>query len=104
MLVSREENKWLKHKADVQAWTCQCEAQRAAFKEEEERKQKQAVIEQEMNFRYPGRDLNHPDHMHTFVNASIDDWAMDSTAAREDTYVVWMLNLSILARSSCTAL
>jgi hypothetical protein len=94
VLVSREENKWLKHKADAQAWKRQSEAQRAAFKEEE-RKQNQAIIEQEMNLRYPGRDLKHPDHMHTFVNASIDDWVMDSTAAREDTYTVWMVNLSI---------
>jgi hypothetical protein len=64
VLVSREGNKWLKRKADVQAWKCQSEAQRASFKEEE-RKQNQAIIEQEMNLRYPGRDLKHPDHMHT---------------------------------------
>ena len=25
VLVSREENKWVKHKADAQAWTCQSE-------------------------------------------------------------------------------
>ena len=80
VLVSREENKWLKHKADVQAWKCQSEAQRAAFKEEE-RKQNQTIIEQYMHLRYPGRDLKHLDHMHTFV--------------REDTYMVWMVNLSI---------
>ena len=94
VLVSRKENKWLKHKADVQAWKCQYEAQRAAFKKEE-RNQHQAVIEQEVNLRYPGRAVKHPDHMHTFLNASIGACVMDSTAAREDTNVVWMLNLSI---------
>jgi hypothetical protein len=47
VLVSREENKCLKHKAHVQAWTCKSEAQSAAFNEEE-RKPNQAIIEQEM--------------------------------------------------------
>jgi hypothetical protein len=29
------------------------------------------------------------------MNANIDDWVMGSTTAREDTYTVWMVNLSI---------
>ena len=36
--------------------------------------------------------------MHTFVNASIDAWVMDSTAAGEDIYIymVLMANLSMI--------
>ena len=94
LLVSREENKWLKHKSDVTAWKCQSQAQRSAFKEEE-RKNNQEIVEKEMNLRYPGRDLKHASHIQTFVNSSIDAWLVDTTSTRDDAYIVWLLNLSI---------
>ena len=94
VLLAREENKWRKYKHDVAGWKCRNTAQRFAFKEEE-RVRNLAVMQQEMNLRFPGRDLKNPDHIHTFVSSSIDAYIMDTTSSRENCYIVWVINLSI---------
>ena len=94
LLVQREENKWMKHKQDVTAWKCSSQAQRSAFKEEEKKKNLQILVA-EMNNRFPARVLESPDHIHTYVNSSIDAWLLPTTSSREDAWMVWFINLSI---------
>jgi hypothetical protein len=65
----------------MQAWKCQSQAQRSAFMEEEKQRN-QALIEQEMNIRYPGRDLKDAAHLHTFVTSSVDAWIMETTCSQ----------------------
>ena len=94
VLLAREENRWLQYKYNVAGWKCRNVAQRFAFKDEE-RKRNMEVIQQEMNLRFPGRDLKNQDHIHTFVSSSIDAYIMETPSSRENTYIVWLINLSI---------
>ena len=88
VLVAREENTWLKYRSDVAGWRCMNIAQRSAFKDEE-MKRIMAAIDQEMDLRYPGRDLKSQDHSHTFVSSSIDAHIMETTSSRENAYIVY---------------
>jgi hypothetical protein len=94
LLVQQEENKWKKYKGDVATWKCSSQAQRSAFKEDE-RTRNGMLLTAEMKNRYPGRQLESPDHIHTFVNSSMDALLLTTTSSREDAWMVWFINLSI---------
>ena len=77
LLVTREEHILLKYKSNVKCWKWQYPTERLAIKQKEERTRNQSLLYQEMNLRYPGRDLQRNDHMHTFVDAIIDAWVVE---------------------------
>jgi hypothetical protein len=83
LLVQQEENKWRKYKGEVAAWKCSSQAQRSAFKEDE-RTRNGKLLTAEMQNRYPSRQLGSPDHVHTFVNSSMDAFLLTKTSSRED--------------------
>ena len=93
-LIKKEENAWTTFCTNIKAWKCMTQAQRSEFKEMEKAKNGN-VITNEMNLKYPAKDLASADHIHTYVNASIDAWLLPTNSSREDAWVVWFINFSI---------
>ena len=92
--IKQEESNWTNFLTSVQAFKCKSQAQRSEFKETE-RQANGALIETEMNLKYPCKELASSDHIHSYVNACLDAWLLPTTCSREDAWGVWFVNLSI---------
>ena len=94
LIVEAEQNKWKKYQEATKTFKCESEVQRSAFKSDQNQHNAQIVMK-EVETRYPSREIDDPSTLQTFVQSSIESYAMNAGIDNEGMFQVWMINLMV---------
>ena len=94
LIVEGEQNKWKNFQDANRRFKCESEAERSAFKTEQNNRNA-AIVLKEVDTRYPCREIDDPAHLQTFLQSSIEAYAMNAGIDHEGMFQVWLINLMV---------
>jgi len=92
--ILKEQNKFIRHKQEVEKHACVTESARMAFKVEEKQRNDE-VLQKHLDKVYPVRDMEHANGLIPYVKSSVNEWLEQTDVDQKGTMFVYFCNLMV---------